>query len=197
VRITAGGDVARRGAGKPYVVQAGKSVGDAVRVHATKRVAPGVKLTMTIGVTTPGDANTADDAVTATPTVLGVGDSYAFVPRGRARLIHGVATPGHGPASARLLRVTRVSIAVRRLGHGCRWLSSTKPRFRLRKADAKGRCPRPVWLRAKGKSRWQLTTKGLPAGRYVLLSRATIGAGFSEASFSPKDHNEITFRVGR
>jgi hypothetical protein len=53
-----------------------------------------------------------------------------------------------------------------------------------------------VWLRAKGTKTWRVRTAGLPAGHYELLSRATIGAGFREASFTAGDHNRVAFTVG-
>jgi hypothetical protein len=87
--------------------------------------------------------------------------------------------------------VTQVHVAVRRLGGGCRWLASRKGRF------GKGRCNRPVWLRAAGTRRWSFALPGgLPRGRYVLYSRATIAAGgFREASFSARDRNRIVFQA--
>jgi hypothetical protein len=137
-----------------------------------------------------------NDIVALTPRVLGVGDSDAFTPRGRARLIRGTARGGRGPATRKQRRVRDVSVAVRRVGGGCRWLSDARRvRFRKTKPAAKGRCPRPVWLPARGTARWSVRTGGLPAGSYELLSRATIGVGFREARFTVTDRNRLRFAV--
>lgn len=191
--------VTGQGRGKPqprYTVAPGKSVTDAVPVRLRKRAKAGDKVL--IGFRTAGsdDAYAANDAVAIGSTVLKVGDTRARRPRGAGRVLRGSARGGRGPASSKLRRVTRVDVAVRRIGGGCRWLASApKVRFRTVKAAAKGRCTRPVWLRAAGTSRWRLRTAGLPAGKYELLSRATIGAGFREASFTVADRNSVRFRT--
>ncbi|MFL5846957.1 MAG: hypothetical protein ACJ762_19925 [Solirubrobacteraceae bacterium] len=198
VRVGVGGQ-ARPGARHPsYVLAAGRDVADTASARLRKPAEPGqrVRISFTAGSALDPDAATANNLVTLTPVVLGVGDTDARRPRGAARTLQGIARGGRGPASRKLRAVSRVSVAVRRLGGGCRWLSSAaKPRFRTVKAGAKGRCTRPVWLRAAGTTRWRLKTAGLPAGDYELLSRASIRAGLDEASFTAGDHNRVSFTV--
>jgi hypothetical protein len=198
VRVGVGGQAAPAGRNAYYNLDAGRDASDAPAARLRRAAKPGdhVRITFHAGSALDPDADATNDAVTLTPTVLGVGDTDASRPRGAARTLRGVAHGGRGPASRKLRRVTRVSVAVRRLGAGCRWLTSAaKPRFRRVKAGAKGRCTRPVWLQAKGTRKWSLKTAGLPAGHYELLSRATIGAGFREASFTTGDHNRVAFDV--
>jgi hypothetical protein len=93
-------------------------------------------------------------------------------------------------------RITRVDLAVRRLGGApgtCRWLRDRRAHFRT--VDAQhGRCtPSPAWLRAKGTTRWHLRlARALPPGRYVLLSRATDSSGLRQLGFARR-----AFRVDR
>jgi hypothetical protein len=198
VRIGVGGQARPAGRNAYYVLDAGRDATDAPAARLRKAARPGdqVRIAFHAGSALDADADTTNDAVTLTPVVLGVGDTDARRPRGAARTLQGVARGGRGPASRKLRRVTRVNVAVRRLGVGCRWLASaSKPRFRGVRPGAKRRCTRPVWLRAKGTGRWSLKTAGLPAGRYELLSRATIGAGFREASFTTGDRNRVAFDV--
>jgi hypothetical protein len=90
--------------------------------------------------------------------------------------------------------VQRVEVAVRRLGgKGCTWLAGT--RLQTLKAS-KGRCTRMLWLRAAGTRSWSVRLRSaLPAGRYEVRSRAVIGSGFAEGSFSRADRNLVAFRV--
>ena len=117
------------------------------------------------------DIAPANDSVTQTPIVIGVGDTN-LTAVGRAGL-RGRARAGHGPVAAKRLRVRRVDVAVQRLGGT--------------------RC---VWLRARGVRSWRLGLRSaLPRGRYVAFSRATIAMGFPEASFTAKDRNRVAFTV--
>jgi hypothetical protein len=191
VRVAVSGD-GRRSRAARYDVGAGRSVSDGVRAGLRHRAKPGTRVAMIFRAAVPGDPVTTNDSVRMSPRILAVGDTQASTPRGRARVVRGLARAGRGPAKAKQLRVTRVNVAIRRLGGGCRWLASERGRFRTR--PAKASC-RPLWLRAHGKRRWRLPTGGLPAGRYVLLTRATIGIGFREASFSKSDRNRVAFRV--
>jgi hypothetical protein len=77
----------------------------------------------------------------------------------------------------------------------CSWLRNKQARFK--RVRARGRtCERAVWLRARGKRRWRFELKRrLPAGRYVLYSRARNRAGASEQSFNKRDRNRRSFRV--
>lgn len=195
VRVTGQGRRTSRAA--PFAVGAGRSLSDAPAVTLRKRAKVGTRALIGFAASgTTADANGANDSVVLAPMVLGVGDTDAQRPRGSAEVIRGIARGGRGPAARKLRRVTRVSVAVRRVGGGCRWLSAPrKARFRTLSPGAKGRCTRPVWLRARGTSRWSLRTAGLPPGDYELLARATIGAGFTEAVFSLRDRNRVLFTV--
>ena len=194
VHVAVSGDGRRSGSERPYAVAAGHNSTDDVAASVPRHARPGTRVHVVFRVKIPGDPQATNDAVTLAPRLLDVGDTDAATPHGTALTLHGVARPGRGPARAKLLRVTRVSVAVRRLGAGCRWLASTHGRFRARHLAAKAPCT-PLWLTARGTRHWTLATGGLPRGRYVLMSRATIGAGFREASFTAHDRNRIAFRV--
>ncbi len=133
-----------------------------------------------------GDVNGANNTAAFRPSILKVGDTNARRPRGRS--FSGSATAGKGKARKSLLRVRRVDVAIMRRGSSCSWVTSKAAKLRKRS------CSRPLWLRAKGTRRFRFSlTAGLPRGRYVLLTRAVIGAGFPEARFSARDRNEIAF----
>jgi hypothetical protein len=70
-------------------------------------------------------------------------------------------------------RVARVEVAVaRKLGKRCRFLNAKGRAGRARS------CHKPVFLKAKGTSRWTLTIKRLPArGTYVVVVRARDASG--------------------
>lgn len=193
-RIRVGGEGRRQGRGGRFAVAPGSGASDDVRV----RVRPGKagrRAVVRFRLAVPGDATSGDDVVRVRRRVLAVGDTD-FAPVGAApAMLDGFAVPGRGSSKRSLVRVTRVDVAVRRLGAGCRWLARDGG-FRSRPPGAKGSCPRPVWLRAAGTRRWSLATGSLPPGRYEALSRATIGAGFREARFGARDGNRVTFRTG-
>jgi hypothetical protein len=197
VRVRVTGQGVRTNKPLPFVIQAGREFSDTPVVRLRTRAKIGSQVLIGFrAVSASTDSGAGNDALAIAPRVLGVGDTDARRPRGKARLIRGVAHSGRGPAAAKLRRVTRVSVAVRRLGGGCRWLATApKARFEKRKPGAKGRCARPVWLVARGTMRWRLRTRGLPPGTYELLSRATIRAGFNEARFTAADRNRMTFVV--
>ena len=138
------------------------------------------------------DADTSDDLVITAPVAV-VGDSA--IRRAGARSVSGSATDGGGAASKTGRRVQAVSIAIRQLGSRCRWLAASG-RIRSVSASAKTCAAHPIWLRAHGTRRWSLTLpRALAPGRYVVQSRATIAAGFSEGRFSSRDGNQRTLRV--
>ncbi|MCW3017118.1 MAG: hypothetical protein JWO02_4210, partial [Solirubrobacterales bacterium] len=194
VRVAVSGAGRRATTEKAYSVDAGHDVADEVAAGVRKPVKAGSKVKMIFGVAHAGDPVASNNSVTISPRLLDVGDTNATRPAGSAATLRGAASPGRGPAKAKLLRVTRVSVAVRRLGGGCRWLASTHGGFRTKHVAAKASCA-PTWLTAHGTTRWTLPTGGLPAGQYELLSRATIGAGFREDSFTTKDRNRVLFTV--
>jgi hypothetical protein len=68
-------------------------------------------------------------------------------------------------------RVARVELAIsRKAGKRCRFVASRGRLGRVRT------CSRPVWLKARGTTRWSFTVK-LPRGRYSVSARARDGAG--------------------
>jgi hypothetical protein len=163
-----------------------------VRVAGRPRVGRRVK--MRFRVRADEDVNPGNDTASTSPLLVGVGDTNGQAPRWHVTGFEGRARPGRGPVKPRRLRVTRVDIAVRRLGSGCRWLASRAARFRNAGAARGRRCKRAHWLRARGTRSWRYSlARALPPGRYVLYTRATIAAGLREASFTARDGNEIAF----
>jgi hypothetical protein len=139
------------------------------------------------------DVQPANNTETVQPSVVKVGDST--IRRKDRRGFSGTARRGAGALSARRLRVHHVDVALlREGGNGCSWLRSVSGAFTRRSAGA---CRARRWLRADGTGHWRFKLKGsLPAGHYVVYSRATIRAGFREARFSAKDRNRMAFEVG-
>jgi hypothetical protein len=190
VRLRPDAGVRRRAATDSFTLEGGRSASEEIAaVPAGSRVI-GRRVRMAFRAAGDADVDGRNNAVMLTPMVIGVGDTNARRPGSRARRLSGRARGGKGPLASRRRRVTQVHVALRRLGSGCRWLSSHSGTLR------KGRCSRPRWLRARGTRRWSFALpEGLPAGRYELRSRATIAAGgFREASFSSRDRNRIIFR---
>ena len=200
VRLAGGAAARASQTTQPFTLQPSRSASEEITATAP-RGAVGSTVTLSFRVLADGDVEASNDRVTMQPTRVGVGDSSARRPSGRVRRFSGAAkggSAGKAKIAARRLRVTRVHVAVRRLGgKGCRWVASART-LRLRTIPArKAGCDRPVWLRARGTTRWRLgLRKALPSGRYVLMSRATIAAGFPEARFSARDGNRVVFRAG-
>jgi len=82
--------------------------------------------------------------------------------------------------------------AGRRLGR----IANPRARF-VRRQGRRGRCDRPVWLKAKldGDRFSYRIRRRRPCGRYTLLVRATNRAGAAEASFSRRDGNRADLRL--
>jgi hypothetical protein len=165
-----------------------------VDADATVEVTPvkrGVKsATLRLRALAVDDVDTSDELAITAPVVV-VGDSA--MRRAGARRVSGSASGGSGAASKAGRRVRTVHVAIRRLGSKCRWLAASG---RLRTRKAKTCAEHPIWIRARGTRHWSLALRRtLPAGRYVVLSRATIAAGFAEARFSARDGNQRTLRV--
>ena len=180
-----------------YSLEAGKSVSDLLAMRAPRRAPPGTRVRVVLRASAAGDVEPGNNAITRSPRVVGVGDSS--VGAWGARRFAGRASAGKakGMAAAKL-RPARVHVALlRKGGKTCGWLRSARGGFTRRKPGTQGRCGQPRWLRAKGTRSWRFTMRrSLPAGRYVIHSRTTIGAGFPEARFSASDRNKIEFRVG-
>jgi hypothetical protein len=187
--LSVGSGVRPRRGTESFTLQGGRSASEEIAAVPAGPRRVGRRARMVFRAAAESDVEKANDSAVVSPLIVGVGDTNARRPS-RARRFSGRAKGGRGPVSRRRLRVTRVHVAVRRLGPGCRWLASRSGRLR------KGRCSRPVWVRAAGTRRWRLgLSRSLPRGRYELRSRATIAAGFREASFSARDRNRIVFRV--
>jgi hypothetical protein len=184
VRVSGAGR--RSGSPDPFTVRAGRSVSEMVRVRTRRGATSPAQLTFTGQATSDVDA--ANDAFTLTLPVAGVGDSS--ISRASRRAFAGRATGGKGGLSAKRLRLARVQVSIRRAGKTCRFATA---KGRLRKRS----CSKAIWLTAAGGSRWRLRlASALPAGTYVVRSRAVIRAGFPEAAFSAADGNQRTIRVG-
>jgi hypothetical protein len=111
------------------------------------------------------------------------------------------------PAAANRARIIGVQLAILRLAPGssaahtttCAWLTDQRLHFK-RSEPVRGRCEDFVFLRAGPRTggRWSLRlAKPLPAGNYVVYSRATNAAGATERSFSSHRRNELSFRIRR
>jgi hypothetical protein len=137
----------------------------------------------------------------------------------RADGAHGTAKgPANGGGAAKRLGppalfsktggVRKVKVAILRLGGGrpldgglpeaptrspgrCKWLAGRDGRtFKTRLRSTGGVCDSPVWLGARGTTRWSLSLKNaLPPGRYVVYSRAVGSNGVAESVFTAKDGN--------
>ena len=190
VHVALAGGAAAAGRPDSYAVEAGRSATDSVAARLTGSPKPGTKATIRFRAVADGDAQAANDTASVTGTVAGVGDSD--ITRAGARSIAGRAKSGTRPLSAAQRRVASVRVAVQQLrGKRCASLASVRTgRFRALS------CSRRIWLRASGTRSWRLRlAHALPPGRYVVLSRAVLHAGFSEARFSARDHNKIALSV--
>ena len=182
-RLDSGGWVPRT---SRFTLRRGRSASETMRVGAPAGSAPGASATVTVVPRADRLANEADDAVELTATVVGVGDSK--VTSATSRRFRGAARPGRASAGQRL-KVERVEVAITRAGKRCAWAK------RSGKLVRRG-CKRPVWLKARGKRAWSLAlARSLPAGKYVVRSRAVVQGGFAEARFSSKDGNRRSFTV--
>jgi uncharacterized delta-60 repeat protein len=77
----------------------------------------------------------------------------------------------------------------------CLVLKNANARFKTVKPKTGEACP-PRWLTAKGTGIWSFKLNAdLPAGRYVVYSRAVDAGGLAETSFSRQAGNRFAFRV--
>jgi matrixin len=92
--------------------------------------------------------------------------------------LHGRASdPGCMAAISVTGRVARVEVAIsRKAGKRCRFVAASG------KLTSARSCAKPVWLKAKGTTRWSLTTKrALPRGTYTIQVRSRDAAGNRQA----------------
>ena len=164
VRVLAAEGVRRTGS-EQLEIASGRSAGQELRARVARSGKPGGKVTLRFRVSADGDANPANDTVAFSGRFVRVGDTT--IRRAGRRGLRGSARGGVGPASRRLRRLTRVEVAIRKVGRRCRSLRSVRVRWRAGKGR---RCPARVWLRARGRSKWSLSLRRrLPRGTYVRL----------------------------
>jgi hypothetical protein len=155
--------------------------------------------------TTPDTARSLIETLVPTSSFLGSsGDGLFLMRQGEDYRVTGSASDGSrsgpqpgtraaaakafDPAAAAKLR--RVEVAVLREGSRCDWLRGPRGGFKTLKPDG-GKCNQAVWLRATGLRRWRFDLPaGMPAGRYVMYTRAVNGAGISDTSFSVREKNK-------
>lgn len=172
-----------------------------------------------------GETDCGNNNLTNTLVFRLAGDSSIGDFREFARVLTGQAegteptsdgSQASAAAVARRDRPARVEVAVLRLGRGqrgfsgsidpeqpaaggkrsCSWLASRGGRFRKLAIGTRRTCDTPLWLRAKGTSRWTFTLrKRLPRGRYVVYSRVVTRARAVETSFTARDGNRRELRV--
>jgi hypothetical protein len=189
IGVVAGG----RTAGKQdrFTLAPGRSASVDVRASVAHGAVAGATASLTFEAVATQDPVAGNNRATLKPRLVAVGDS-----RIGGASAHGFRGTARG-GGRKLLGLRRVEIAVGRVGGGCRVLAGRSGKLRKVRAGAGGKCTRRVWTRARGTSSWRLRLRrALPAGRYVLYSRAVTGAGFHEAAFSKRDRNRLTFRVG-
>jgi hypothetical protein len=194
VRVSAGGQAAGASTAAAYDLGAARSAVDEVSARLRSRLKVGSVARLVFRARAADDVQASNDSVTVRATVVGVGDSNVVSASRSA--ISGRASGGSGKKLSRsAARVRSVDVAVRRLGGGCRWVASAKT-GKLRSGRG-GDCQPAAWLRASGTTSWRLSLRrALPPGRYVVYSRATIGAGFREGRFSAGDRNRVSLKVG-
>lgn len=184
-------DGAGEGASRPYSIDRGRSVSDDVLVSSKSSAKIGKKATVRVTTSSSDDDPFAtNNSFRLTARVVGVGDSR--VASATASRLSGSASGGRGTkADAKGLRVSRVEVAVRKLGSGCRWLSGKRGKF----VSKQGTCTPSGWQAASGRGSWRFSMRALPKGRYEAYSRVVTANGFREGRFSGADGNRRTFRV--
>ena len=180
----------------PFTLAAGSSATDKLRVAAPKKAAIGRDVRFDFLASSSGeDLNPADNRVGLTARVVAVGDTG--IKGASRRTFSGRATDGRGGTKKSSTSLRRVEISLQSLaGKRCRHLESVAGRLTTTPGRRSSGCKSPIWVKATGKQRWRLKlTRALPAGRYLLQSRAVTRNGFAEATFSSKDRNSRTLRV--
>ena len=94
------------------------------------------------------------------------------------------------------LRKGSVFVAFRLAGPRCRWLINPNATFTSVKPSAGGFCLAPIWLPAKGSTKWRYRLrKRLPRGSYTMLFKVVSPTGVYDHIFSPRHRNLIDFQV--
>lgn len=106
----------------------------------------------------------------------------------------GTASDPHGQLKEVDVALLRLDGGARAARRACRTLRSNG-KLRSRRL-VRGRCRTLAFLRARGTKHWSFRLKRrLPAGSYVVYSRAVDRGGARESSFSARDGNRRAFRV--
>jgi hypothetical protein len=173
-------------------------VTDEIQVGLRRGARLGTRAAITFLAGAADDVQMANNALSARPRVVTVGDSSARRPTKKGKRFTGSAR-GARPTKGvrrRQLELDHVEIAVRRHGKGCRWLSTAEGGLRSVPKGMKRTCDQPVWVRVRGTSEWRLQLReALPKGRYTLISRAVTRNGVPEGKFGFKDRNKVRFRI--
>lgn len=105
--------------------------------------------------------------------------------KANAKRASGEATTGGGNGDKEDAELSRVEIAVLRLGApGCTWLKDHNAHFKTNAIDSKNHCAGPVWLPAAGTEKWSFDFEtNLPQGRYEIYARAVNAAGIGGLVF--------------
>ncbi len=180
-----------------FALARGRSATVDTAARLRKRTKAGRFATVTFTAAATQQANPDNDVVSARMRVVSPPDSR--IRAAGARAVRGSARAGSAGRKApkkarRAVRLRGVQVAVQRRGKHCATLAGRSGRLRA----AKGRrCGARTWIDASGARRWKLRlARRLPAGRYVVYSRATArDRGLPEAAWSKADRNTTTFRV--
>jgi hypothetical protein len=159
----------------------------------------------------PDETNNAGEVKTQ---VRSVPESKITKASGSGAAGTAVAPAGTKAAHARAgAKIKRVEVAIFRKGGGkplngslpveptqkkgkCEWLYNTKGKFGGREPGEGGVCDSPIWLEAKGTSRWKLKLeKKLPKGKYFVYSRATATDGSTQWSFTKAEKDRRTLKI--
>jgi hypothetical protein len=144
------------------------------------------------------DPNTVGMGATVYGVAIAPIDSIArAITLGRPGTIAGRGFPGAPTFQPTLERVTKVELAFLKTtntGGKCDWLTASGT-FKAVPLHTGG-CDKGVWLPAVGTSEWTFPLRyELPKGKYVVLARATNGAGIVGNLFGPTFKNELKLTV--
>lgn len=189
--VAVGGAGKRKGKPEPFSVPAGQSVTDEVMVKLRRGAASGQRSKIVFATFDLTDVDPENGVLETNPMVVRTGDTNADEPR-RGRIFEGSSRRGVAAGVRRgLLKVKRVEVAIRARGKGCRWVADRDGAFRKVLEGCE-----PLWIKARGRDDWRLRLEErLPAGKYLLLTRAVLRNGVPEGAFSKRDRNKIKFRV--
>jgi uncharacterized repeat protein (TIGR01451 family) len=165
--------------------------------------------------TTSGRKADTTDSITSTNGGTGGAASASITvvpkpPSSRIVGLHGTVRAAslkrfHGTAKAGSAPVRSVAISLERIANGAIVASGRRTpecwaldsHGRLDQVKPKGhKCPALRFIRAHGTTEWSFTLRRrLPAGSYVVTSRATDQSGQSETAFTGRSGNRVRFEV--